>query len=330
MQRVAVVFRRPSTFIERDLEILKRHFLVAPLVWRHLSGPLPLFRLAMESDIIYSWFAGPYSALATYYGNIFGTKTALMLGGYETARIPEIGYGAFLNPVTASLVRLAVTRSDGVAVVDQALAKELRDLFPTNREITVIPTGYDWKFFRPAGPKDQTVLTVATVGKSTALRKGLYVFAEAARHVCEMRFVVIGRVTDDAVANRLRELSSGRIEITGPLDSNELLHHFQRSKVYCQLSRYEGLPNALCEAMLCECVPVGTRYGGIPTAIGDTGFYVNYGDVHGTIEAIRGAARMDGSLARRRIKSLFPVELREQRLVNFLDYLLRHDGLYGV
>jgi len=26
----------------------------------------------------------------------------------------------------------------------------------------------------------------------------------------------------------------------------------------------------LYEAMLCECVPVGTRYCGIPTAIGDT------------------------------------------------------------
>jgi len=44
-------------------------------------------------------------------------------------------------------------------------------------------------------------------------------------------------------------------------------------------TKYERLPNALhCEAMLCECVPVGTRYCGIPTAIGDTGLYVPYGD----------------------------------------------------
>ena len=40
----------------------------------------------------------------------------------------------------------------------------------------------------------------------------------------------------------------------------------------------EGLPNALCEAMLCECVPVGTDVQGIRTAMGDAGFYVPYGD----------------------------------------------------
>ena len=50
-------------------------------------------------------------------------------------------------------------------------------------------------------------------------------------------------------------------------------------------TKYERLPNALhCEAMLCECVPVGTRYCGIPTAIGDTGLYVPYGDSKDQLE----------------------------------------------
>jgi len=60
------------------------------------------------------------------------------------------------------------------------------------------------------------------------------------------------------------------IKFTGIVPDEELIKYYQKAKVY-QLSEYEGLPNALCEAMLCECVPAGTRYCGIPTAIGDTG-----------------------------------------------------------
>ena len=95
------------------------------------------------------------------------------------------------------------------------------------------------------------------------------------------------------------------------------------AKVYCQLSRYEGLPTALCEAMLCGCVPVGTSYCGIPTAIGDAGFYIPYGDVEATVEATRKALNCDKAKeARRRIKDMFPLERREKELVAEISELL--------
>ncbi len=319
---VAVIFRKLSRFVSIDVELLERHFQVRKLRWRHLTSAPALAELALSVDVVYSWFAGPYAALATYYGRMFGTKTVTMLGGYDCARIEEIGYGAFLNPLLASFVKIAVDRSDAVAAVDGSLVSELKDLTRVNREISVIPTGYDSTVFRPNESKEPLVLTVGEVDRAAALRKGLYTFADVARRVPGLSFVVAGRITDQATASDLLTRSGGRLQLTGRLDLAELVKLYARSKVYCQLSRHEGLPNALCEAMLSECVPVGTKHGGIPTAIGGTGFYCDFGDVDGTTAAIHQALAADGRPARQRIADLFPIAAREESLVRLLNSLL--------
>ena len=68
------------------------------------------------------------------------------------------------------------------------------------------------------------------------------------------------------------------IEFTGFVTDDELLGWYQRAKVYCQLSYYESFGMAAAEAMLCECVPVVTRKGALPEVVGETGFYVEYGE----------------------------------------------------
>ena len=74
--------------------------------------------------------------------------------------------------------------------------------------------------------------------------------------------------------------------------------------------------------MLCECVPVGTKYCGIPTAIGDCGFYVPYGDPEATADAIKDALNSPeelGKKARKRIKNTFPLEKRERGLIQAIS-----------
>jgi len=84
------------------------------------------------------------------------------------------------------------------------------------------------------------------------------------------------------------------------------------------------LPNALCEAMLCECVPVGTTVPGIVAAIGDTGFLVPPNDPQAAADAIRKALSSDkGPAARARIVSEFSAAKRERELVEIIEGLIR-------
>jgi hypothetical protein len=58
----------------------------------------------------------------------------------------------------------------------------------------------------------------------------------------------------------------------GKLTPENLRHYYLSSQYYLQLSVYEGFGVSLCEAMLCECIPIGSSVNIIPEIIGDSGF----------------------------------------------------------
>jgi glycosyltransferase involved in cell wall biosynthesis len=150
-------------------------------------------------------------------------------------------------------------------------------------------------------------------------KKGLDVLVKVAEGMFSTKFIVIG-----VLPHLLKDAQAGvppNVEILPYVDQPELLRYYQRAKVYCQPSFTEGLPNSICEAMLCECIPVGSRVGGIPTAIAEHGFLVPYGDVVALREAINKALQASESLGkqgREYISRQFPLERRETALVRII------------
>ena len=91
----------------------------------------------------------------------------------------------------------------------------------------------------------------------------------------------------------------------------ELREYFSESQYYIQASRIEGLPNALCEAMLCECIPIGNAVFGIPKAIGNTGLiFDGIEDIDQIKHFLKAKNDNSGKDARKRIVSLFSEEKR--------------------
>lgn len=108
------------------------------------------------------------------------------------------------------------------------------------------------------------------------------------------------------------------------MDQAALKEELSAHEFYFQLSYMEGFPNALCEAMLCGCIPIGSNVSGIPHIIGDTGFILNKRDVDVLDELVQSALRPDNrenlsDNARKRIEKLFPTELRRNKLVALIE-----------
>jgi len=165
------------------------------------------------------------------------------------------------------------------------------------------------------------VLSTASVPQGMAIEsrmrmaelKGVPMLIDVARRLPDLRFVVVG--PDDGCLPRGAGLLPANVELTGHLPLDELRRWYQRARVYVHPSLTEGLPGAVAEAMLCECVPVGSSVNGTPTLIGDTGFVVESPDAEEWAAMItRAMASHTGGAARERIVQHFSRERRCERL----------------
>ena len=174
--------------------------------------------------------------------------------------------------------------SDKILAISEFSKKEiLRYTNPKNVEL--VYNGVDCDKIKPKGEKEELAITVGSTLKDRIKLKGLETFIRTAKFLPEERFIVIG-LSEDTI-NYLKTLATSNVEFIGFLSQEDLIQYYQKAKVYCQLSYRESFGISLAEAMLCDCVPVVTNNAALPEVVGDTGFYVPYGDAKATAEAIK-------------------------------------------
>jgi glycosyltransferase involved in cell wall biosynthesis len=335
-----ILFVRPrggknAIFMTVDKEILSKHFRVQVLdaVWREkgmlsiILVPLRILKGTLQSDVTFTWFAGAHAFFSVLWSRMLGKKSIVTVGGWEVARVLEIRYGLSFTPL-APIVRYTLNHADLVLVVDESLKTQaIENIGAGGSNIRTVPIGCDYEMFKPAGKKEAIALTVGMVGDDGPRRKGIDIFMKASKYLPDVKFIWIGGPVDEST-KELRALGGDNVDSMGRIPSEELLSIFQKSKVYCQLSLHEGLPAALCEAMLCECVPVVTDVCGMPASIGDTGFVVPASNPEAAADAIRKAlASNKGAKAGERVRTLYPIERRERELVRAVREVTKKDSL---
>jgi len=321
--RVGFVASADSTFVQRDRSILQEAFRVRNIEWNGKRSIPHLAWAVLRSDVTFAWFALDHAYGACRLAELFGRKSIVVVGGVDVARVPELAYGAHLEPRMAYRSRYALAHSDRVLVVHDSLREEIaRNTGIRRSEIMTVPLGFDTEFFAGDGRPRDAVLTVGFVTDVNIRRKGLDTFVEAAKRLPDLPFVLVG-AKPSAATDRLKAAAPPNVEFLPPLETQALREQYRQARVYVQASLYEGLPSALGEAMACGCVPVGTRVAGIPDLIGDTGVYVPQRDAEATAAGIREAYESDlGGSARRRIEERFSHARRKQALIDIVRTLV--------
>ncbi|MDW8040703.1 MAG: glycosyltransferase family 4 protein [Nitrososphaerota archaeon] len=323
--KILFVYYKLASFVRSDLEILRRHFDVKELeipTFRNPFNILKLFLWTARVDLVYTWFAGTNAFFAVLFSKLLRKKSLVVIGGYDVAYVPEIGYGSLLSPLERVKVKFVLRHASMVLPVSKSTAKEmLRVANPKKFEI--VYNGVNVEMFKPLSEKENLVITVANITEATIKKKGLDIFVKTAAYLPETQFVLIGKY-DDSIQH-LRKITGSNVVFAGYLPNEALLTYYRRAKVYCQLSAHESFGVALAEAMACGCVPVVTKRYALPEVVGDTGFYVPYNNPKATAEAIQKALKSNkGEKARERIQRKFSLKTREEKLVKQITNLFQN------
>jgi glycosyltransferase involved in cell wall biosynthesis len=243
----------------------------------------------------------------------------LVIGGYDVTYIPELDYGSLKNPLRAFCSKFSIRYATYSLPVSDNLEAEARVLVPRAR-IETLYTGFNENQFFPSGKNKENVIVTVAAGDTLqrVKLKGLDLVNDVARKVPHYNFVIIGASV--AIRDHLQDIPRN-LSILGRVSDATLLEYYQKSSIYLQLSRREGLPTALCEAMLCECVPIGFDNGGIPVAIGSCGYIIPGNDVNKVVAAIKKIDANSTELkkcARRRIITHFSYSIREEKLTKLI------------
>jgi glycosyltransferase involved in cell wall biosynthesis len=126
--------------------------------------------------------------------------------------------------------------------------------------------------------------------------------------------------------------SAARIVVTGPLDDpKDVARHLRLGDVILLPSVWDGMPNALLEAMACARPVLASDSGGIPEVIehGVSGLMLPRESLHRLGEAVlelldRGPdfAHAIGTAARQRVLTSFYPEIERNLLKRVVDQIL--------
>lgn len=175
-----------------------------------------------------------------------------------------------------------------------------------------------------SSPKEPLALTIGTIDRLSAERKGIRAFVEAARLLSDVPFVVAGKGRDHTIDD-LKRIAPPNVRFTGYLPDEELIALQKRAKVYVQASVHEGFGLSLAESMLARCIPVVTRRAALPEVVGDTGVMLDDNQPQTVAQGIQTALEFGdeaGERARTRILENFSLEKRAQSLYHQIDMLM--------
>ncbi|HEY8770606.1 MAG TPA: glycosyltransferase, partial [Thermoleophilaceae bacterium] len=268
--------------------------------------------------LVFGWFASWHTFLPVTLAALLRKPSVMIIGGFDTANMPDIGYGYQQGGIRRWASRWIMRRATRLVTNSNYSLSEIERNTPIPpQRVRVVHHGVPDPFGEAPAAKQREAMTVGAIDRTTLVQKGQLPFVEAARELPDVRFTFAGKWLDDAV-EQLRARAGDNVELTGWLSDEDLLAAYRRAAVYVQASRHEGFGLAVAEAMLAGCVPVVMDVTAMPEVVGDAGVLIDSQDPGAVAEGVRKALELgpDGARrARERILRDFPMERRRDGIL---------------
>ncbi len=355
-EKVIYVYPSRSTFILRDVEILNEEFQVVELFFNvsnksrvpfeFIKQFFLLVKHIWKSEGIYCHFAGYSSLLPAFFGKLFNKPCLIIVAGNDASNFPDFSYGNYTKKLLGHATSLSLRMARHILPVHESLYFQHYDYYPGGapaqgysyfvpqaKHISFTPVyyGYDIQKFTLPKKNERVPYSFLTIGNLSDpysfKRKGYDLIIEVAKQHPDCTFTLVGwdgKMELDVTPN---------VKLLPFMNQEMVIETFQSHEFYFQLSIMEGFPNALAEAMLCGCIPIGSNVSGIPYIIKDKGFLLKHRSVDELSEIITEAKALSkeekekkSEGANNRIAKEFTYDNRKSKLLEVLNKYRKNHG----
>ena len=345
-KNILYFYTAESPFIEKDIAILslkskviRFHFNLYDkkrMLLILLKQFFFLLRNILSSELIVCQFAGLHAFLPVLFAKIFFKKSVVVAGGTDCVGFPSINYGNFANKKNATLTRFCFKNTSLIFPVHESLVlydytyqpndfpqQGIKYFIPELKtQITTIYNGYDSEYWKNTVGIKEISSFITVLGhmnsRFTMQLKGIDLFISLCNSFPYSTFTIVG-------GNGIKLSNKpANLQLLTNIWGRDLVDLFSRKQFYVQLSMSEGFPNALSEAMLCECVPLVSNVGGMPDIVSGHGYilYEKDEEVLKNLvkEALANPFNKDlGKKSREEIKNHYSVAKRQEKFLKEIE-----------
>jgi glycosyltransferase involved in cell wall biosynthesis len=337
-----------STFVKKDIAILEKEyevtaFLFAPskksfTPFSFIKQKIFILRNILRTSVYVVQFAGYHSFLPSLFARLFGKVCIIIPGGTDCVSFPKINYGNYQKTVLGLFTSWSYRLATMILPVDESLvisentyAKDQsgpQGILHFNRglktPIHVVYNGYsENEWFDLGGRKKGTFISVsAGLNEQTRfILKGFDLIVKLALAQPECHFTFVGSMVLPAGI----EIPEN-IKLVSFANTEELRSLYSENEFYLQLSISEGFPNAICEAMMCGCIPIASNVAALSKIVGKHGYLLNERDSTKLNSIVKTALSEDknGVDCRKHILEKFNIQRREAELLKFVRLTMNH------